>query len=328
MSGTATVYLTGRNASMALRGNRLIGRDGDRDCWTLPVARVRMVVACGEPTITGPALATLVRRGVPVTWLNRTGRAMARIDPVGTSAGPDQLRQIDASRDSVARLDLAARFVRAKIRNQRTLLVRRCRRAGLARPGAVDTLERLASGTSDAEQVTELLGLEGAAARSYFQCLRVLVPAACEFPGRDRTSHDVVNQIVNYASALLREHVLVAVVAAGLQPGRSFLHASNTARPTLAFDLMEEWRASLVDSVALTLVTRGELGRTDLDPETGRLDLDARRRIVERFDERLDERVTGDDGVSRRYREQLDVQVGRLVTHLRGGQPYEGFQWR
>jgi CRISPR-associated protein Cas1 len=312
---------------MALRGNRLVGRDGDEVRWTLPVARVRMVVACGEPTISGPAMATLMRRGVPVTWLNRTGRALARVSPAATSTGADRIRQFAASRDDLARVDLAQRFVAAKIRNQRTLLARRCRRAGLARPGAVTTLERTAEACGSATRVPEILGLEGAAAAAYYRTLRVLVPAQLGFPGRNRASADVVNQTTNYASALLREHVLVPVISAGLDPGISFLHQSDPSRPTLVFDLMEEWRAPLVDSVGLTLSARGELGADDLGPD-GRLPLEARRRVVARFDERLDQRVTGDDGVARTYRDHLSVQVGRLVDHLRGRRPYQGFAWR
>ncbi len=268
-----------------------------------------------------------MRRGVPVTWLNRNGRALARVSPAASSTGADRLRQVEASVERSERLRLARRFVLAKVHNQRTLLVRRCRRAGLAQPGSVATLARILDRGTTAASIPELFGLEGAAASAYYRTLRLLVPAEAGFQRRDRASRDVVNQATNYASGLLREHLLVPVVAAGLDPGVSFLHEPDPSRPTLVFDLMEEWRAPLVDSVALTLVCRGELGDGDLD-EDGRLALDARRRIITRVEERLDQQVAGADGVARTYRSHLSVQVGRLVEHLRGRRDYEGFAWR
>ncbi len=102
--------------------------------------------------------------------------------------------------------------------------------------------------TDDAPTLSTLLGVEGAAG-AYFRGIRLLLDdtAAAGFRRRDRSDVDIVNVLVNYYSALLREVVMGAMVAAGLDPYLSFLHTPSRGRPTLVFDLMEEWRPILLE---------------------------------------------------------------------------------
>lgn len=328
MSGTATVHLLGRAQTLRLDGNRVVAFDQRRPLFSLPTARVARVLVSGSATITGPAMTALLRVGASVSWISASGRPVGRAEAPGNSAVADRLRQLRSADDPDRCLEVSRFIVAAKIHNQRVLLVRRLRQAALVQSLAPRELQRLARLASTASSVPQLLGYEGAASRAYFAAFRSLL----ENPAfrRDRSSGEPVNAVINYASALLREHVVVAIEGAGLDPSLSFLHRPTLSRPTLAFDLMEEWRPPLVDALALTLARRREVTARSV-ARTGdgfRLDGDARRSIVRRFEERLEDTVTSGSGVKQSFRRHLASQVRSLTTWLRDGRPYEPFLWR
>src|SRR5690606_26480585 len=104
--------------------------------------------------------------------------------------------------------------------------------------------------------------------KSYFKAMGALVPEDMSFTGRSRQPpRDVVNAALSFGYTLLLGECEVAVYAAGLEPGLGILHAPQDRRPSLALDLMEEFRPLVVDQVVLTMV-RGR----QLRPEHGRPD--------------------------------------------------------
>jgi len=118
----------------------------------------------------------------------------------------------------------------------------------------------------DASTREELMGVEGAAARAYFGALGAVVPDELAFPGRSRQPPlDVVNAALSYGYAILAGEAVSALCAAGLDPAIGLLHSDADRRPSLALDLMEEFRPQIVDQVVLAAVNRGQLR-----PEHGR----------------------------------------------------------
>jgi CRISPR-associated protein Cas1 len=73
-----------------------------------------------------------------------------------------------------------------------------------------------------------------------------------------------------------------ALESVGLDPQVGFLHRDRPGRPSLALDMMEEFRPVLADRMALTLFNRGMLGPGDFQTApTGAVTLaDAARKTV------------------------------------------------
>ena len=102
------------------------------------------------------------------------------------------------------------------------------------------------------------MGVEGAAARNYYQGLSNLVEPEFSFHGRNRQPpRDPFNSLLSFAYTLLMYDVYTAVVNRGLNPYASFLHSIRKGHPALCSDLMEEWRAVLADSLALYVASKG-----------------------------------------------------------------------
>jgi CRISPR-associated protein Cas1 len=104
-------------------------------------------------------------------------------------------------------------------------------------------MESYAGMLPDAETREEIMGLEGAAARAYFQAWTACVDPAFEFTERNRRPPlDVINSALSFGYAILLSEAASALVATGLDPAIGFLHTDHDGRPSLALDLVEEFR--------------------------------------------------------------------------------------
>lgn len=106
-------------------------------------------------------------------------------------------------------------------------------------------------------------GIEGAAARAYFGVLGQRVRQEREaFAPNGRTRRpplDRMNCLLSFLYALLLADCTAALAGVGLDPYVGFLHGDRPGKPSLALDLMEEFRPLLADRLALTLVNRKQV---------------------------------------------------------------------
>jgi CRISPR-associated protein Cas1 len=69
-----------------------------------------------------------------------------------------------------------------------------------------------------------------------------------------RPPRDPVNALLSFAYAILCKDCFSAACTVGFDPYQGFFHAGRHGKPSLALDLMEEFRSVIADSVVLTLV--------------------------------------------------------------------------
>ena len=92
------------------------------------------------------------------------------------------------------------------------------------------------------------MGIEGAAARNYWQTLSTTGLLPSTFCGRQgRGATELTNQLLNYGYTLLTSHVWSALANAGFELYAGILHSERAGRPSLVLDMMEEYRAWVVD---------------------------------------------------------------------------------
>lgn len=242
-----------------------------------------------------------------------------------------------AASDTPSRfLPLARKLVEAKIRKQAVLL-RRMMRKDSARELAesVEMMESYADMLPDAGTREEIMGLEGAAARAYFQAWTACVDPAFEFTGRNRRPPlDVVNSALSFGYAILLSEAVSALVATGLDPAIGFLHSDHDGRPSLALDLMEEFRPLVVDQVVMEALRRHRLrpehGRRDEHRAGVLLTAAGREVVVDAYERRMLQMTRGAlpdfAGTLRRH---LYRQAQVLAAWVENPGPgYVGLSWR
>jgi len=189
--------------------------------------------------------------------------------------------------------------------------------AGIEVLDPLPAIGRIVGVVDDATRAA-LMGAEGQAAARYWQAVAQIIPSELEWPGRvTHGARDRFNQALNYAYAVLRSQVRVALLLAGLEPNAGFLHADRPGKPSLTLDLIEEFRQAVVDRTLIGQVNRGFVIAQDDD---GRLDAPTRKRIAEKVLERM-ESTEAYEGKRQPLRHILQCQARHIATFVRGERP-------
>ena len=133
-------------------------------------------------------------------------------------------------------------------------------------------LEILSQQSTTATTNETLLGIEGAAAAAYFKLFGRMLKPPWKFEGRNRRPpKDPVNAVLSYGYVIIGSQIQSLLDGAGFDPYLGFYHATVYGRPSLALDLLEEFRHVLVDRLALNLFNLGILNEEDfyVPPEGG-----------------------------------------------------------
>jgi CRISPR-associated protein Cas1 len=270
----------------------------------VPLHNLQAVTLFGNVMVSPGALTLCAEAGVSVTFLSETGRLLARVDaPISGNVllRREQFRQAD---DPARGLAYGRCFIAGKLQNVRANLLRAARDNAAAEDR--ETLEQAAMDLAASvrrlefcSDLDEVRGTEGAAARVFFQAFGAMVRhERGHFTPHGRTRRpplDRANALLSYAYALLLADCVAALSAAGLDPNVGYLHVDRPGRPSLALDLMEEFRPLLADRLVLTLINRRQVAPTDFVVRDGgavEMSADARRAVVAAWQERKQESIT------------------------------------
>jgi CRISPR-associated protein Cas1 len=218
--------------------------------------------------------------------------------------------------------------VSVKIKNARTLIRRN---AAEVPARTLERLKELASSSEDATSLDSLLGIEGTAARVYFEAYAALLKAprdgtasglSFDFDGRNRRPpKDPVNALLSLGYSMLAKDLAITLQAVGFDPFLGFYHQPRYGRPALALDLMEEFRPLIVDSVVLSVVNTGAVKLSDFIRRGGAVTLtpSGRGRFFRAYERRMDEEISHPVFSYRiSYRRTLEVQARLLARYLTG----------
>jgi CRISPR-associated protein Cas1 len=244
----AVLYLQEPGSHVGKRSEHLIVRKDGKELSRIPLHAIREVVIFGNVQISTQALETLVANEVPVAFLTGYGRFIATVAPAPAKNVSLREAQFRRFADPAEALHLAREVVRAKLTNQRALLMR-CLRSrpeddeptsrGSDEPAARDLAELLTR-LDRATEIETLLGLEGQGAALYFgefaRFLKAQPPGrGFDFRSRNRRPpKDPVNSLLSFAYALLVKDCFSAVCTVGFDPYRGFYHVGRHGRPSLA----------------------------------------------------------------------------------------------
>ncbi len=298
-----TLYVTTQGAYLAAEGETVVARIDGKEKAQFPLHLLEGIVCFGQVSCSPFLLGRCAERGIGIAFLSERGRFLARVQ--GPVSGNVLLRRaqyrLADDREESARL--ARSVVFAKLANSRTVLMRAARDHATA-PGveglrrAAATLARAFDRLDDVLDLDEVRGIEGDAARVYFDVFDDLIFAQKDgfrFRGRTRRPpRDCVNALLSFVYTLLTHDVASALEAVGLDPQVGFLHRDRPGRPGLALDLVEEFRAFMADRLVLSLVNRRQVSPSRfLADETGGvwMDEETRKTVLVAYQERKQEEI-------------------------------------
>jgi CRISPR-associated protein Cas1 len=326
-----TLFVTTQGAYLAKDGEAVAVRIEKQTKLRVPLHNLDGIACFGRVGLSPALMGACGEADVAISLFTPQGRFLARI--VGYTSGNVLLRraQYRAADDEAQICNVARSIVLGKIANCRTVLLRAARDAGSAEKAErLQTIaKRLGASLIEAtaaESADRLRGLEGEAAVRYFSAFNDLINSnepAFQFTRRSRRPPtDAVNALMSFVYTLLLHDVRSACEATGLDAAVGYLHRDRPGRPSLALDLMEEFRPSLADRVILTLINRGQVSPAGFKRlETGGVEMNdaTRKTVLVAWQERKQEEVTHPFLQERMSIGLLvHMQARLLARHLRG----------
>jgi CRISPR-associated protein Cas1 len=339
------IYVREQGAKVRRRQDRLVVSKSGQVLDEFPLNQVNQVVLMGNVQLTTQAAATLLQRDVDVVFLSVYGKFRGRLAGNGSKHVHLRHRQLRLMDDETAALQVAKAIVDAKIHNQRVILLRQSQRlqsGGGQERGALATtpdyrlfrqavanMMQMRQAAEGAATLNQLRGFEGKAAAYHFEAIRSLLDPAWGFDRRDYyPPPDPFNALLSFCYSLLLKDVQAAVQMTGLDLYLGFFHEVQYGRPSLALDLMEEWRPLVGDSLALELVNRGMLlpdqfrrtGRPNRPVELGEQGVNL---VLEAYGSRLSSRMHhplagGAEGGQATLQRVIVLQTRRMARFLAG----------
>jgi len=340
-----TLYVTTDGAWLRKEGANVVMEAEGEIRARLPAHMLEGIICIGRVLVSPPLLGYCAEQGIRICYLNAYGKFLARVE--GPQSGNILLRREQYRRSD--NTDGCAAIVRnlliGKVYNQRVVLGRALRDHGgslgegerLEIERAHQLLRRITGRLLKEADVEVLRGLEGDAAQTYFgvfdHLIRIDSPTL-RFNGRNRRPPtDAVNALLSLLYTILTHDCRAALETVGLDPAAGFLHRDRPGRPSLALDLLEEFRPLLADRLVLSLINRRQVGEKDfrrLDNGAVLLKDEARKTVLSAYQERKREE---------RRHAFLDekapiglfplIQAQLLARHLRGDlDAYPPFLWK
>jgi CRISP-associated protein Cas1 len=332
------LYLGMQGAHAHLEAGRLIVQSAqDTEILDIPSGLVERIVCFGAVGISAGLRSWALASEVELVFLSRRGTYLGQAWAAAAGHRMGRLRaQLSVAGDPARTLPFARAVVDAKVRKQLVLLQRLVRRDNSEIvSGAVGQMGELLTMLPDCGTRDELMGIEGAAAREYFGALGQIMPEGLRFVGRSRQPPgDLINAALSYGYAIILGEAVSALCAAGLDPAIGLLHAEQDQRPSLALDLMEEFRPLIVDQVVVAVARRGELRPEHGHREEGQhgvlLTKAGREIIVGAYEHRMLQLTKGAlPGLSGSLRRHLYRQAERLAAYVHDpSAAWTGLSWR
>jgi CRISPR-associated protein Cas1 len=299
-----TLYITSPDAFIHKEGETFVVELDNRKALQAPVSTIENIVCFGFKPITPALMAFCADNDIGISYLSSSGRFLARV--FGEQKGNVLLRKEQyAIADSEERsIRIAKNIVAAKIANSRNLLQRHIRNHGeeidcSAVATCITSMSHKIADVEKAVTLDELRGHEGECASLYFSCFNSMI--TCQkhdfvFNVRSkRPPLDNVNALLSFTYMLLVNDIRSALETTGLDPQVGFFHRLRPGRPSLALDIMEEFRAYIADRVVLNLINLQQVGKEDFEKkETGEIRLSdrARKELIISYQKRKNEVVT------------------------------------
>ena len=226
---------------------------------TIPAKGLNKLVLTGYVSLSGPVMDYLIRNRVETVFITPTGRFRARLMIDEHKHVALRKAQYINLSDPVFGMEVMKVIVQGKLVNMTSFLRRRGRDYGeIKLKSAAAAIKSLTASLSSANEAAVVRGIEGAGARIYFSVFNHLLRNPdFSFKTRNRRPPlDPVNALLSFVYTLLTNEVISAIKVCGLDPYLGALHEISYGRPSLACDLVEEYRSLIGDRFVLGLLNR------------------------------------------------------------------------
>jgi len=330
-----TIYVTDNGLQLKRKSNRIVLKKDGKIIEEIPILDLKRIMIFGNNQLSTELMRYLAGKGIEVAFLSTTGRFKFRLVPETSKNIYLRMAQHDRYRDREFRISLCRTVIRAKLKNQRSLLVRYQRN----RPDAdlerlIEALKAQMERVEPAESIEALMGVEGFGSRLYFEAFGKLLLGGFQFSKREYyPSPDPVNALLSFGYMMIFNELSGVLEACGFDIFLGFLHSTRYGRASLATDLMEDLRSPVIDRLVLYLINKGTIKPdqfTQVEDKKGmRMDDSALKTYLSNYEKFMTASFQDAlKGPRRSYRELLREKVLSLERALLNRSEYTPYLYR
>lgn len=324
-----TLYLLKQGLVIGKESERFVIRYKGDVQQEIPAIHVDQIIVFGNIQMTTQMMQFSLRKHIPVFLLSGKGYFYGVVDSFNTDSVLLHQQQFLQASESAFCLNLSIAIMQGKLANSRLILRRFSRHhktAELAQ--AAKQLTIIIKQLNNADNLDQLRGYEGSAARIYFQAFASIINPCWAFTHRNKNPPiDPVNAMLSYGYTVLFYNVYSFLRSHGLNPHIGSLHPLRQGHPALASDMMEEFRSLIVDSVVFNIVLNNKLSPDNftLPKQSGEaclLNKEARKFFITQLEKKFNSRLQHPiSGLKLDYRRCIDHQISQLVSVIRETEP-------
>jgi CRISP-associated protein Cas1 len=330
----STLYLVHQGSTVRKQQDRFLIERSKQESIEIPLAEVDRILVFGNIQLTTPVIGLCLEERIPIIFLSQMGQYKGHLWSETACDLTLQKAQFQRCSDIEFQQTTAREIVSGKLWNSRQFLLRLNRSRHLPEiTTIIQQLEDYRDKLSHTLSIDQIRGYEGTGAASYFTAFGQLVDHP-DFQFKTRTYHpplDPVNAMLSFGYTLLFNNVFSLVMAEGLNPHLGHLHGAERPKAYLAFDLMEEFRSPIVDTLIIKLINQKIIKPTDFtwpnDKGAVYFNDTAKRVFLKEFEARIVCKTTHPDIKEQvTYRRAIQLQIQRYTKSLLGRNPYEPFR--
>lgn len=257
------LYVNEDGVVVSIEGNRCIAKYKDGMIKYMPIEALEGIVIMGRSQLTTYCMEQCLERGINVSFFSKGGRYFGRLHSTGHVKTDRQRRQCELY-DSQFAIDLSKRIISAKLKNQEVVLRRYERSKNINLKDIHNMTSICRNKIENCDSVYEIMGYEGQGAKYYFDGLSQCIKEDFAFHGRSRRPPlDEFNSMIGLGYSVLMNEIYGKIEEKGLNPYFGFMHRDAEKHPTLASDLMEEWRAVIIDATVMSIINGNEITKEE-----------------------------------------------------------------
>ncbi|MBN2532137.1 MAG: CRISPR-associated endonuclease Cas1 [Spirochaetales bacterium] len=248
----ATLCVVSQGIHIRHEGRRLLLHYPDKTVREIPLLNIERIFIFGNAEISTSLLGYLCEQGIDISLLTVHGKFRGRLGRGFSKNIYLREAQYRKSFDREFVFTTAKIIIQGKIKNQREQLMRFKRNHPDADIGGVNELERFLKETERKISLNALRGMEGIAAKIYFNDFKAMLLKETDFEKRvRRPPGDKINALLSLGYTFLVNEMTGILEAIGFDPYKGFLHETSYGRVSLSLDLIEEFRVPVVDRLVL-----------------------------------------------------------------------------